>query len=100
MLLAVFCPHPVPPNSERGSYLVRLVLELLAAPLIWLSLSPVFATRVVVCTLLAGALKLYRLEIGRDQPQSLARWYAVVSSLQFAFLATLSWTNTEVKLRC
>ncbi len=96
MFLALTCPGPALASGGRGSFLVRLVLEALAAPLTWFSNSQTLALRVVVGSLLVGALKLYRLEIGRDQPQSLARWYAGVCCVQYAFLASLSWAHTEV----
>lgn len=97
VLLACMCPHYSIQERSSSSFAVTLLVRSLSWPLVRvLGVSSVLAARIVVATLVVTALKLFRLEIGRDQPVSWARSFGLACCLQYAFLATFSWTVSEV----
>lgn len=87
VILAYACPNfslqDRSYSSSSSSFAVSLLLRGLSWPLVWaLHLPHMLAARIIVASMVVLALKLYRLEIGRDQPLSWARSFGVACCFQ------------------
>lgn len=97
ILLAYLCPpYSIQGVRSSSSFAVVLLVRSLSWPLVWgFRLPAAFAMRIIVASMVVTALKLYRLEIGSDQPVSWARAFAVACGLQYAFLSSFSWSESS-----